>query len=249
MKVFNRYEQTRIHGSDPIGKLIFAVLRAVDPILQYWLISSGVGVMIVNFLGANQIQNIENHQSGFVMQPVQRLMVLCALVSAMKHIYWVLFVSEQKFDYGMATMIGTFNLVVNSINTLASLYRLSYANEIGLEQIVGCLLFIVGIFIEFYSEEQRRSFKNNPANKGRLYTSGLFSAARHINFCGYLIWRSGAALSSGSVILFLLTVGYWIFYFKTQAIPKLAHWMDSKYKEQWKKYKIQTPFELLPFFT
>ena len=32
---------------------------------------------------------------------------------------------------------------------------------------------------------------------GKLHTTGLFGLAQHINYTGYTLWRTGAALLSG----------------------------------------------------
>jgi len=48
--------------------------------------------------------------------------------------------------------------------------------------------------MELVYEAQRAAFKEQPAHKGKLYTSGLASIVRHPNWLGYSLWHAGAAL-------------------------------------------------------
>ena len=54
----------------------------------------------------------------------------------------------------------------------------------GLMEQAGVALFLVGSFLETGSELQRKAFKAEAANKGKLYYGGLFSLAQHINYTG-----------------------------------------------------------------
>ena len=59
---------------------------------------------------------------------------------------------------------------------------------------MGILLFIIGSYINTYSEIQRKRFKDNPNNKGKLYTLGLFQYARHINYFGDILLAQTSAI-------------------------------------------------------
>lgn len=55
--------------------------------------------------------------------------------------------------------------------------------------IVGVILFTIGFIIEAVADAQLRAFVHNPANKGQLMTSGLWSWSRHPNYFGEaLLW-------------------------------------------------------------
>jgi len=60
--------------------------------------------------------------------------------------------------------------------------------------VLGILFFIIGSYVNTYSEIQRKRFKNDPNNKGKLYTQGLFQYARHINYFGDVCWVTGWAI-------------------------------------------------------
>lgn len=95
------------------------------------------------------------------------------------------------------------------------------------------------------SELLRKPFKDNPANKGKLYTGGLIRHAIHINYFGDCLWVLGLALRSNNfysllipLVLFLVFVfGY---------IPKSDDYLQNKYGEQFTAYKKKTK-KLIPF--
>lgn len=54
---------------------------------------------------------------------------------------------------------------------------------------LGAALWLAGFLFESIGDEQLRRFKKNPANKGKLITSGLWSWSRHPNYFGeVLLW-------------------------------------------------------------
>lgn len=59
--------------------------------------------------------------------------------------------------------------------------------EIGPLAFAGLALWILGLFFEAVGDEQLRRFKKDPAHKGRLMTTGLWSWSRHPNYFGETI--------------------------------------------------------------
>lgn len=80
---------------------------------------------------------------------------------------------------------------------------------------------ILGIVIETISELQRKSFKADPKNKGKPYSGGLFSLARHINYSGYALWRPANALAAGGVASAIATFAFFTYNFVANSIPGL----------------------------
>jgi len=73
-----------------------------------------------------------------------------------------------------------------------------HAAPFGPVAILGILLFLFGSWINSYSEYQRYAWKQNPDNKGKLYTQGLFRFSRHPNYLGDVILFSGMSLIAGA---------------------------------------------------
>ncbi|WP_438941202.1 methyltransferase family protein [Lysinibacillus parviboronicapiens] len=111
--------------------------------------------------------------------------------------------------------------------------------------IIGWVLFLGGSILNTVSELLRKPFKDNPANKGKLYTGGLFKHAIHINYLGDCIWVLGLALISNNMYSLLIPLGL-IFVFIFGYIPKSDDYLQNKYGEQFTAYKKKTK-KLIPF--
>lgn len=80
------------------------------------------------------------------------------------------------------------------------LFALSTPSEIGLLEIIACLVWLAGFAIESTADQQLYRFKSDPANRGKVLNSGLWAFSRHPNYFGeFLVWWSFFlfALSSG----------------------------------------------------
>ena len=111
--------------------------------------------------------------------------------------------------------------------------------------VLGILLFIIGSYLNTYSEIQRKRFKDDPNNKGKLYTQGLFQYARHINYFGDICWVTGWAIIThnlwSGIIPIMLPLGF-IFFF----IPELSNYLEKKYGGNYQDWSKNTK-KLIPF--
>ena len=110
---------------------------------------------------------------------------------------------------------------------------------------IGMALFVLGSFLNTGSEIQRYLFKNDPAHKGVLYTRGMFSLARHINYFGDSLWVTAWAILTGniwSIFIPLLITGMFVLAF----IPSLTKHLKSRYGQDFdswaKRTKAFVPF-------
>jgi steroid 5-alpha reductase family enzyme len=108
-------------------------------------------------------------------------------------------------------------------------------------------MFSVGILTELISELQRKKFKDNAANKGKVYSGGLFSLARHINYGGYTLWRTGLALTSGNYWWAAFQLVLHMYYFTKKVVPELTHYCSNRYGDDWKKFERDVPNILFPY--
>lgn len=51
-------------------------------------------------------------------------------------------------------------------------------------QVVGIVLWVIGFIFEVGGDSQLENFKKNPANKGKLLTTGFWAVTRHPNYFG-----------------------------------------------------------------
>ncbi|MBE3045919.1 DUF1295 domain-containing protein [Candidatus Bathyarchaeota archaeon] len=153
--------------------------------------------------------------------------------SSLKQILTMLIVSEQDTPASSAVQISVFNSIVNSANTLLSVWAAT--SQLPAEGITkspwvlaAAGLYLVGISTEFVSELQRTAFKRDPANKEKPYAGGLFSLARHINYGGYTIWRAEYASASGGWLSGLLVGAFFLHDFVTRGVPVLDQYLSKR---------------------
>ncbi|QDS68584.1 hypothetical protein FKW77_000652 [Venturia effusa] len=241
----------------PLGTTLFVGLRALDPLLQYGILAHGVGSTLLAKLGIEQLPaGVATNTGTFIdklgLSPYRLIILAMAAGSSIKQIYWILGTSEEEFPPGAALSVVAYNTIFNSVNSLAFTTAVASASLSSSETfpqtplLVGCALYIVGILTEAISETQRRNFKRDPKNKGKVYTGGLWSIARHINYTGYSLWRAGYTLAcsgwGGGAFVAALLFGD----FNFRAIKVLDEYCAPKYGAQWTEYKRKTPYKLIP---
>ncbi|MCP4642608.1 MAG: DUF1295 domain-containing protein [bacterium] len=106
-------------------------------------------------------------------------------------------------------------------------------------------LFLLGSYLNTGSELQRKRFKADPANKGKLYTQGLFRYARHINYSGDTLWVAAWALATrnvwSAIVPLALAAGF-VFAF----IPSLTKHLRANYGDQFEEWEKRTK-AFIPF--
>jgi len=118
-----------------------------------------------------------------------------AAASALKQVIWLIYLSEEEMPPQTAIGVGIYNSVANSLMSLALVTAASSAvlatplvripgttQAVSLLIALGTAVYAVGIAAETVSEFQRKQFKDIPANKGKICTTGLWGWARHINY-------------------------------------------------------------------
>ncbi|MCZ4272147.1 DUF1295 domain-containing protein [Maritalea porphyrae] len=116
---------------------------------------------------------------------------------------------------------------------------------VGALDFVAIGLFIVGGAINTVSELMRHFFKQNPANKGKLYTGGLFGLSMHINFFGDVLWVLAYAMVAGHSVGYLIPVlllALFMFFY----IPPLDAHLAKRYGQAFCDYADKTK-RLIPF--
>ena len=115
----------------------------------------------------------------------------------------------------------------------------SHPGSVGIFDILGVSLFLFGSCINTLADYQRFSWKRNPENKGRLYTSGLFKYSMHINYFGDAIAYFGLELITYNLVCFCISMGMFV-YFVAFEIPRLDEHLSKKYKQEFVEYSGAT---------
>jgi steroid 5-alpha reductase family enzyme len=113
------------------------------------------------------------------------------------------------FSAAIISASQTFFTSANSINSLttAALFLtprfLSSDTKYGISPVfmIRTVDYIIGLSGEIISETQRKEFRDDPKNTGKLYTVGLFYFARYVNYGSNLIWR----------VVYAVARGWWVY--------------------------------------
>lgn len=257
-----------IKRPSPVGTATFVGLRALDPVLQYQILAHGLGAGFLAKLGLTTIplSAAVVTRTGIKLidrlgLPLDRLLLLAMAVgSAAKQIFWLTYISEEEFPAASALAVSAYNTICNSVNALLFLAAATSAarstrpftvpvgpgSRLSLPVALGALLYAVGISLETGSELQRKKFKQDPAHKGKLCREGLWAWARHINYSGYTMWRTGFALASGGWVAGSVVAAMQAVNFAKGGTVHLDTYMSKRYKDQWGRYKEDVPWKLFP---
>jgi steroid 5-alpha reductase family enzyme len=108
---------------------------------------------------------------------------------------------------------------------------------------IGAFIAIAGLLFESIGDYQLKKFKQNPANKGKLMTRGLWSVTRHPNYFGEVVFWWGAFITTlqgtGSLVGIISPILITLLINRVSGIPLL----ERKYKERddYKAYASRTP--------
>jgi hypothetical protein len=211
----------RAKGPSPVGTTLFVLLRSLDFPLQLYLLRSS---------------SKTSGESLFGFTPYYACIATMVLTASARHVFWQLFISEQVMPPSFALIACTFNTVMNASNVGMSLWGLASNAPVVQNSILwgswtralGLGMFCLGSFVETFADLQRKMFKDQPANKGKVYMGGLFGKARHINFGGYLIWRAGFAIFGGGLPWGTVIVSYFLWYFSNLGVPALDAYCSER---------------------
>jgi steroid 5-alpha reductase family enzyme len=112
---------------------------------------------------------------------------------------------------------------------------------------LGLIIWIIGFYFEVLGDAQLRNFIKNPANKGKIITSGLWKYSRHPNYFGEVllwwgIWLIAFSLPNGwFTVIGPITITFLIL--KVSGVPMLEKQLEKKpgFAEYRKKVSIFLP--------
>lgn len=92
----------------------------------------------------------------------------------------------------------------------------------------------------------------------------MFGLSRHINYFGYLLWRTGYAVAAGGWLWGAFNASLALYGFVAQSIPELEGYTVERvsnmtckhpvrmtdqfqYGAQWRQYEQTCPYKLIPY--
>jgi steroid 5-alpha reductase family enzyme len=148
-----------------------------------------------------------------------------------------------------AVWVFTVSLPVMFINAPDSAKFYSDASTFTAMDVVGSILFLIGIVCEAVSDQQKFGFRNDPRNQGKWCQVGLWSVSRHPNYFGEITLWIGLFIISTSVcgsswkwigvLSPLFTASILLF---LSGIPMLEKTSDERHKQkpEYQVYKSNT---------
>ncbi|TVU45459.1 hypothetical protein EJB05_04946, partial [Eragrostis curvula] len=114
--------------------------------------------------------------------------------------------------------------------------------------IIGWIMWLVGILVEATADQQKLMFKNNPSNRGKWCDAGVWKYSRHPNYFGeMLLWwgvfvASTPVLSDAEWLVILGPIFLTLLLLFLSGIPLLESSADKRYGrlEEYRTYKNTT---------
>jgi len=239
------------------GTLTFVGLRAADPVLQWTILARGVGSSLLHKLGLETLPagppNTGTFLDAIDLSPYRLVLLAMTLGDVSKQIFWKTYIAKEEFPPSTTAAIASAGAFFNSANNLLFTATATSASLSGSGRfpqtplLVGSGLYILGMGLELGSELQRKRFKDDPRNKGHPCTEGLWAISRHINYAGWMIWRTGFAIAAAGWGWGIFTVALTGMIFSQGSIPALDAYCSKTYGAEWEEFKRKTPYKLIPY--
>lgn len=112
--------------------------------------------------------------------------------------------------------------------------------------IIGCLLSVFAVFLQLFSDVQMQKFRNDPQNKGKFISTGLWKYSRHPNYLGEILMWWGIFIATQLTSTWLFFIGPLLntLMFLFISIPMAENRLKG-YKEGFLEYAART-HKLLP---
>ena len=162
--------------------------------------------------------------------------------------------AKMREEWGVEAPRKMFTLLqaqaLASLPLLAAVAAAASNSErpLGLQDVLAALVFLGAIAGEGLADAQLRAFVQNPANRGQVCRSGLWSWSRHPNyFFEWLVWLALPIFAinlDGSHVFGWLAPGaplimYWLLT-RVSGIPLLEDHMVAKYGDPYRDYQRTT---------
>lgn len=233
------FKESRKKDPSTSGSIVFTALRLLELPWQYCFLGLGLGTSLLTRLGA-RLEPLPSSTTtlGLGLHPYHAIILGLAAGTSASQIFWAWKIRDNYFPPVGATAVALYNTFLNTVNSTLALWAVtsqapSRPQSTGslrwsLPVVVGIQLYMLGTYLERFSEIHRKAFKSKPENKGKPYAGRHFSIARNINYTGYALMRTGYALVCGGwvwgAIMGAINFGDFAF----RAVPWLEGYCEGK---------------------
>jgi protein-S-isoprenylcysteine O-methyltransferase Ste14 len=194
-----------------------------------WYLFCGAGAVWLTFSAP-----MELNRTGSLGRQVALLACVVVYVARAAHTLFV-FV-KRRIPWWEAAWGGG---IIGCVLFFFLLGGLRAPQPIGPVDLVGMLLYIAGSYIGTMSEHSRYIWKARPENQGHLYTEGLFSYSRHINYFGDLFLFGGCALLTRQLWTGIVPLAMGL-NFAFVIIPAHDAYLAARYGSEFDRYASRT---------
>ncbi len=194
-----------------------------------WYLACVAGAVWLTFAGP-----IELNRPGNTGRQVALLACVVVYVARAAHTLFV-FV-KRKIPWWEAAWGGS---VIGCVLFFFLLGGLRAPQAIGPADLGGVLLYIAGSYIGTAAERSRHIWKTRPENRGHLYTEGLFSYSRHINYFGDLLVFGGCAVLTRQLWTGIVPLAMGL-NFAFVIIPAHDTYLAARYGSEFDQYASRT---------
>jgi protein-S-isoprenylcysteine O-methyltransferase Ste14 len=212
---------------------------------SFFMLSIMMAILLAAHLMFTEVNNMALYLQPYAVEGniVRQLILITCLLIYVIRLFLTNFVFlKRKMNWRETLVITT----VMSI-ALFSFGRVGGSSELGINifDYLGILLYVIGSWINTYSEFTRNEWKKDERNKGKVYTEGLFKYSIHINYFGDLLLFTGLASITQSFSLFIVPLAMtlvFIFFI----IPRHDKYLGEKYGNDFLEYASNTK-KLIPW--
>jgi len=197
------------------------------------VLTSGYSDWLIDFLNFEKVE-------GNVFRRI--IILVCCLIYFIRFAIGMFVFLQRKISWFEGGLVSVLFFMMFYIFVVSAG---SHPEPIGLIDIVGILMFLVGSYINTIADYQRFAWKRKNENKGRLYTLGLFKYSMHINYFGDSITYIGLVLITLEMLCLFISIGIIVNFIVIQ-IPMLNKHLSKKYGNDFTEYSRVTK-KFIPF--
>lgn len=221
----------RTHAPSFGPKFVFCLLHFISLLLCCFMLwGRGVPLLNASFGQAWIVSDLSRGEMLFWV----------ACLYWLRHTLTLFYLLVRKVEWGEVLGLSLFIVVFEvGLCLIAAGVWHEGDQPFGALDAVAIALILLGSFLNTASEMQRKWWKNDPVNKGRCYTEGLFALSMHINYFGDTVLFTGWCLLTGNgwiLILPLLMACSFVFYH----IPGLDTYLAQRYGDAFTAYSKKT---------
>jgi protein-S-isoprenylcysteine O-methyltransferase Ste14 len=220
-------------GSSTTQRITFNVAHAIVIGVNAWLLLGGGIETVGGWFGATWAPGNATRRA---------LLFTCSLIYFGRIVLTTSVLLHRKFAWSEAITVAVWVCI---IHWGFALLGGTVAQSIGLLDVAGAALFLVGSYLNTTSEWQRTRWRRDPENAGKLFTGGLYRLAMHVNYFGDIVLFTGYAMIThrpwAGIVPVLMFANFALFF-----VPKLDQHLAQKYGDQFDDF-ARTRRRLFPF--